>query len=154
MIVNKKKIDKSASWLREELAKTNQAKAFGKLEQAAGLFAITAHFDKRKKLIVLDLANGSSFSFPPHLAEGLAGMPESVIAEFELTPMGTGLHWPKLDADLSVQELLAGIFGSPNWTMRGHLAKAGSVKSTAKAASSKVNGLKGGRPKKIKAEVK
>ncbi|NBX99374.1 MAG: hypothetical protein EBQ83_04280 [Burkholderiaceae bacterium] len=42
-----------------------KAKAFGKLEQAAGLFAITAHYDKRKKLIVLDLANGSSFSFPP-----------------------------------------------------------------------------------------
>ena len=52
MTVNKKKIDKSASWLREELAKTNQAKAFGKLEQAAGLFAIAAHYDKRKKLIV------------------------------------------------------------------------------------------------------
>ena len=51
MTVNKKKIDKSASWLREELAKTNQAKAFGKLEQAAGLFAIAAHYDKRKKLL-------------------------------------------------------------------------------------------------------
>jgi hypothetical protein len=64
-----------------------------------------------------------------------------------VSPMGTGLHWPQLDADLSVQALLEGVFGSRAWR-RAHAARAGSVKSEAKALAARANGAKGGRPKK------
>ena len=113
----------------------------------AGLRAQSAHYDTRKKLVVIDLANGSSFSFPPQLAQGLAAARPSELAQIEITPQGSGLHWPKLDADLTIEGLLAGLFGSRSW-MRTHAAKAGSVKSSAKAQAAKANGAKGGRPRK------
>ena len=108
---------------------------------------MSARYDSRKKLIVIDLVNGSSFSFPPHLAQGLTNASPAELADIEITPQGIGLHWSQLDADLTVEGLLAGLFGSRSW-MRQHAAKAGSVKSTAKAQASKANGAKGGRPRK------
>lgn len=100
---------------------------------------------------MIGLVNGSSFSFPPELAQGLAQARPSELAEIEISPQGTGLHWPKLDADLTVEGLLAGLFGSRSW-MRAHAAKAGRAKSSAKTQAAKANGAQGGRPRKSTAE--
>lgn len=70
------------------------------------------------------------------------------LSVIEISPMGIGLHWPKLNVDLTVEGLLSGIFGSDQWMLKQHLSKAGKVKSPAKAISSRENGAKGGRPKK------
>jgi hypothetical protein len=68
------------------------------------------------------------------------------LAKVELTPLGTGLHWEALDADLGVAELAAGIFGSKVWM--SELARAaGSKTSARKASSSRENGKRGGRPR-------
>jgi hypothetical protein len=117
------------------------------VEQASALRALSARYDTRKKRIVIDLANGSSFSFPPHLAQGLTNARAAELADIEISPSGIGLHWPQLDADLTVEGLLAGLFGNRSW-MRQHAAKAGSVKSVAKTQAAKANGAKGGRPRK------
>jgi hypothetical protein len=134
-------------WIKAELARVEAAQARGQLQQASELRALFARYDTRKKLIVIDLANGLSFSFPPHLAQGLANGRPAELANIEISPQGLGLHWPLLDADLTVEGLLAGLFGSRSW-MREHAAKAGRVKSSAKALAAKVNGAKGGRPRK------
>lgn len=134
-------------WIKAELARAQEAQARGQVEQAKQLRACAAHYDARKKLIVIALENGSSFSFPPALAQGLGNATATELAEIEVSPQGTGLHWPQLDADLTVEGLLAGLFGSRSW-MRAHAAKAGSVKSAAKAQAAKANGAKGGRPRK------
>ena len=134
-------------WVRLELTHVDEAKARGRLEDQPALQAKAARYDSRKKLIVVDLANGSSFSFPPALTQGLADARAADLSEIEITPQGTGLHWPRLDADLTVEGLLAGLFGSRAW-MRAHAARAGTVKSPAKAAASRTNGAKGGRPRK------
>ena len=55
-----------------------------------------------------------------------------------------GLHWEKLDADFTVPGLLAGIFG----TKRYMAQLAGRSTSAAKATAARVNGAKGGRPRK------
>lgn len=134
-------------WIKTEMAQVQAAQARGQVEQATALRAMSAHYDTRKKLIVIDLANGSSFSFPPQLAQGLANARPVELAEIEISPQGIGLHWPKLDADLTVDGLLSGLFGSRSW-MRSHTAKAGRAKSSAKALAAKANGAKGGRPRK------
>lgn len=134
-------------WIEQELAKADEAAARGKLERAAQPRAMAAHYDARKKLVVIELANGASFAFPPSLAQGLEGAAAADLSEIEITPMGTGLHWPRLDADLTVDGLLAGAFGSRSW-MRAHAARAGRARSPAKAAAARANGGKGGRPKK------
>ncbi len=142
----KKKVN--SQWVDEALLKIERAKKRGKLERATQLYAVKAAYDSKSRQIVIDLANGSSFSFPPKLAEGLARKSAEALAVIEISPMGTGLYWPKLDVDLTVEGLLSGVFGGDQWMLRQHLAKAGRVKSIAKAKSSRENGAKGGRPKK------
>jgi hypothetical protein len=134
-------------WIKSELAQVEAAQARGQMEHASALRALSARYDTRKKLIVIDLVNGSSFSFPPHLAQGLINARPAELADIAISPQGIGLHWPQLDADLTVEGLLAGLFGSRSW-MRQHAAKAGSFKSTAKAQASKAKTAKGGRPRK------
>ena len=58
-----------------------------------------------------------------------------------------GLHWEKLDADLSIASLVVGIFGSHAW-MRELARRGGPASSPTKSAAARANGAKGGRPKK------
>ena len=138
------------AWVKAELLRAEEAAARGVVEGAPNLQATAARFDARKKLIVIELANGSSFAFPPSLAQGLSDARPVELAEIEITPMGTGLHWPRLDADLTVEGLLAGVFGSRAW-MRQHAARAGRAKSPAKTLAARANGARGGRPRKATA---
>lgn len=75
-------------------------------------------------------------------------MPSEILATVELTPSGKGLRWDEPDIDLSIQGLLVGIFGSKVW-MSEVAAKGGSSTSEKKKAASRLNGRKGGRPKKV-----
>lgn len=138
------------AWVKAELLKADEAAARGKIELASKLQATAARFDARKKLIVVELANGASFAFPPALAQGLSDARPAELADIEISPLGTGLHWPRLDADLTVEGLLAGVFGSRAW-MRQHAARAGRATSTAKTLAARANGVKGGRPRKATA---
>lgn len=76
--------------------------------------AIAAHYDAAAGLVMIRLQSGAIFSFPPEIAQGLAGA-AAALAQVEVTPMGDGLHWPTLDADFSVAGLLAGVFGTKRW---------------------------------------
>lgn len=137
-------------WVQAELQRAPQAQALGVLQVVPALQAVAARFDARKKRVVVELANGSSFAFPPALAQGLADARAAELAEIEISPLGTGLHWPRLDADLTVEGLLAGVFGSRAW-MRQHAARAGRATSPQKALAARANGAKGGRPRKAAA---
>lgn len=111
-------------------------------------YAVAARFDRRTSRIVIRLNTGLELSFPPALAEGLAGAQPERLAMIEISPAGLGLHWPKLDADLYIPALLQGVFGSRRW-MASQLGSAGGrARSKATASSSRVNGRKGGRPPK------
>jgi Protein of unknown function (DUF2442) len=105
--------------------------------------AARAHYDARKALLVVELINGVILMLPPKLMQGLKGATTAQLSEVELSPMGTGLHWKALDADLGVAELAAGICGSKTWM--SELARfAGSKTSARKASSSRKNGKRGG----------
>ena len=116
---------------------------------ASGPHAVAARYDRRVSRVMVTLSNGLELAFPPHLAEGLADAKPADLAIIEITPAGLGLHWPKLDADLYLPALLQGVFGSPRW-MAGLLGRSGGLARTvAKGAAARVNGRKGGRPRKI-----
>jgi hypothetical protein len=138
------------AWVDAEVTRSPEAVARGLVSSAPHLQATAARFDARRKRIVVELANGTSFAFPPDLAQGLSDARPAELADVEITPAGTGLHWPRLDADLTVEGLLAGVFGSRAW-MRQHAARAGSATSPAKAQAARANGTKGGRPRKAAA---
>ena len=128
----------------QELA---QAEARMQALRQAG-HAVSARYDRRASRIVVRLNTRLELSFPPALAEGLAGAAPEDLAEIEITPAGLGLHWPRLDADLYIPALLQGVFGSRKWMAAQLGAVGGRARSAAKTASSRANGRRGGRPRK------
>lgn len=139
-------------WVTAELQRLPEVEERGKVESSPHARAVAARYDARKKRVVVDLANGASFAFPPDLAQGLSDASAADLSVIELSPLGTGLHWPRLDADLTVEGLLVGVFGSQAW-MRQHAAKAGRATSEAKTLAARANGAKGGRPRKALAQA-
>lgn len=113
--------------------------------------ATAAHYDRHKRRVFIDLSSGLSISFRPQDAQGLEYARPSQLAKIEISPSGLGLHFPALDADISLPGLLEGFLGSRRW-MAAQLGKAGgSVKSRAKTVAVRANGRLGGRPKKVSA---
>lgn len=106
--------------------------------------AASARYDRASGRVIVDLENGCTFAFPPRLAEGLEGATDDQLAAVELLGKGYGLHFEELDVDLSLPGLMAGIFGTKSFMAR----RAGQATSAAKAAASRANGAKGGRPRK------
>jgi len=106
--------------------------------------AATALYDRERDRIVVELTNGCTFGFPPHLAQGLENATADQLARVEILGAGYGLRWEALDVDLTVPDLLGGLFGTKSYMAR----RAGQASSLAKAAAARANGTKGGRPRK------
>ena len=110
--------------------------------------AAAARYEAKTGRIVVDLTNGCAFAFPARRAQGLEKANDAALAEVEILGLGAGLHWERLDVDLSVPGLIAGLFGTKAWMDRQRAAHAGSATSPEKAAAARANGKKGGRPPK------
>lgn len=114
----------------------------------AGPVATSARYDGGRDAIVVELDNGAFMGLPVGKLQGLQGASASQLDNILVEAKGLGLHWPDLDADLYVPALLEGIFGSRKWMAAQLGSTGGKAKSGVKAASSRRNGLKGGRPRK------
>jgi len=121
----------AAAALGEQLALTEPRAAFAQYDPVTGR-------------ILVELKNGSAFAFPARLGQGLEDATDEELAQVTVGGSGYGLHWEALDVDLSIPGLAAGIFGT-----KAYMARiAGRGTSSAKAAASRTNGAKGGRPRK------
>ena len=116
--------------------------------------AKTARYDRRTGRVRVVLTNGCSFAFPARNAEGLARASDAELAQVEILGLGLALHWERLNVDLSVPGLLAGLFGTKAYMDRQRAARAGAATSAKKAAAARRNGAKGGRPRKTAAARK
>ena len=125
-------------------AEIDTALARGEAAQREEPRVIHVHYDYKIDRVIIELTNGCTFAFPPRLAQGLETATADQISQIEVIGSGYGLHWDQLDVDLSVPGLLNGLLGN-----RAHMARrAGQVKSEAKATAARINGSKGGRPRK------
>ena len=110
--------------------------------------AVSASYDRETGRVVIELANDCMFIFPAHLAEELHGADDEALSDVKVDGAGFNLHWPATDADLDVLALVAGVFGTRAWMAKEWARVAGRSTTPVKAAASRVNDAKGGRPRK------
>jgi hypothetical protein len=111
--------------------------------------AVRAWYDADSGRVMVELTSGILFGFPSEFGQGLRGATARELAAVEIEGGGYGLHWEALDADLTVPGLVAGVFGSEVW-MREPGGRGGSATTAAKQRAARLNGQKGGRPRKAR----
>ncbi len=117
------------------------ARKRGELEMANG--ARSVRFDHSKGTVVITMRSGAVALIPWSLIPIVSGEKRPRVVGVELSPLCTTLRFPQFDADFSIRSLVRHAFG-----MNEGNKIAGSTKSAARAAASRRNGRKGGRPKK------
>lgn len=99
------------------LTKKQKEKRLGGLKHLTTKYpkARLARLETSTMKIVVEFDNKTEFSFPAFQCQGLSGATPEQLQEIEISPSGLGLHWPQLDADLLIPELMTGLFGSKTW---------------------------------------
>lgn len=106
-----------------------------------------ARYAAQSDEVVLDLRNGMTVRFPRRLIQGLHGALAPQLRRIEISPSGDGVYWPSLDVDVSVPGLMMGVFGTRAW-MAAIGRVGGAIRSKAKSRAARLNGRRGGRPRK------
>lgn len=78
-------------------------------------YVVHAQFLTDSRELLLSFDNGTKFSIPIGLLEGMQHACDEDIAEIEITPSGLGLRWETLDLDFGVHALTECCFGSKKY---------------------------------------
>lgn len=126
----------------EILAQLPAARRRAAREREDGLRALSVRYDRKTARIVLELTNGFSCGVPVAGLEHIAKATPVQLATVRLSPEGGALRIEMLDADYSVAGLVSSM------TARELGRRGGRARSAAKARASRINGAKGGRPRR------
>jgi Protein of unknown function (DUF2442) len=77
--------------------------------------AIAAFYNKKANRIVISLSSRIEIMFNPADVQDLEDAKPSQLLEIEISPSGFDVHFPALDADVAVRNLLEGVLGSRKW---------------------------------------
>lgn len=109
--------------------------------------ALSASYDPTDDRLVVELDNGYGMHIPRRWLQGLEHATPAQLQHVRILGPGTAIAWNDPDVGFTVEGLWNNVFGSRRWM--SVLGRAGGAKtSERKAASSRANGLKGGRPKR------
>jgi len=112
--------------------------------------ATSVRYDRRNAKLVVELESGLGLMMSLKDVQGLQDVQPADLEQWEISPSGFGIYFPRIDVDLYVPGLLEGYLGSRNWMAAKNGRVGGKVSSAAKAAAAKENGRLGGRPRKAK----
>lgn len=84
--------------------------------------AIAARYNRKTGRVTVDLANGCAYVFPADLVQDLSEASPDELANVEVDGVGFNLHWPKLDTDIYVPALVAGVSGTKDWMSKARVA--------------------------------
>ena len=125
----------------------DRARAQGALRARDGSGVVSARYDARGDTLDLRFRGGGSMVIPRRLVPGLGRLAAADLDPPVVSPAGDALCWPALDLDIYVPGVVARAFGT-------HLFAAatgrqgGRRRTKPKAVAAKLNGAKGGRPRK------
>jgi hypothetical protein len=125
-----------------------RATALGEKLRREGPVAIAARYDRRIGRVLVRLRSGLELAFSPRDVQGLEQASAKELSIIEISPSGLGLHFPAVDADIYIPGLMEGDLGSAAWMAARLGQRGGRATSAAKAAASRANGKRGGRPRK------
>ena len=112
--------------------------------------------DRTRLIVHVHLAGGTSVAFPLSRIKSFSSSrvraAKDAVFNVRVEDRGATIAWPEIDIDFSVAEMLPEYLGIS--TIKATARRAGSVSSPAKAAAARVNGTKGGRPRKTLAVEK
>ncbi|MEO5825690.1 MAG: DUF2442 domain-containing protein [Gemmatimonadales bacterium] len=136
----------------EILAQVPEARDRERSARKSGHRAKAVRFDRAKERIVLELSNGMLFAFPTRSIAPLRRASPMELSKVVISASGSALRWEALDVDLSVAGLLLAAV-EPNERVRHLATLAGRTTSHAKAVAARLNGAKGGRPRRSTTKV-
>ncbi|MDA8232699.1 MAG: DUF2442 domain-containing protein [Magnetospirillum sp.] len=131
----------------EDLAR---AVELGRQRMATEFRAASVRYDAARDTVELSMVDGWGLVFERRAVSQFAEVPPEEMARLEVSPVGTGLLLDARDIHVNVHGLVTS-FISPHLMASTLGRKGGASSSDAKKRSSRENGRKGGRPKKVKA---
>ena len=129
-----------AEFERQNETAVREAREADRIEPRASSIS----YDASRGLILVELRSGFAFGFPPERVPGLEGASAQDLGEVRISPSGDGLHWDDLNVDASLTGLMTGALNLREWAPRFM----GQARSEAKAKAARLNGMKGGRPRR------
>lgn len=134
-------------WVKKELrANFARASRAGRRAAKTEPRAARVTYRARDDALRIELTNGAALTVPVKLIPSLRRAAPSDVRPVQVLGRGGGLHWERLDVDLSVPALVSSVFAGPAWM--AELGRVGGRRSSeAKAAAARRNGRRGGRPR-------
>jgi hypothetical protein len=129
-----------AEFERQNEAAVREAREADRIEPRA----TAIRYDSQAGLLLVELRSGFVFGFPPERVPRLEEATSRELSNVRLSASGDGMHWDQLNVDASLTGLMADALNLSEWAPRFM----GQARSEAKARASRLNGLKGGRPKR------
>lgn len=75
-------------------------------------YALLVRYQRRTRRIEVQISGGLRLTLSPRMVPGLSGASVADLSRIEISVTGLGLHWPALDVDLYIPELLRGNIGA------------------------------------------
>ena len=107
----------------------------------------SAHYDRRADSIVAELSTGAVLMVPRKKVPGFAKATPRGLADLAISPGSEGLWSDSVDDGVLLEQMLAVAVGETTLGTIGARINA-AKKSPARAAASRANGAKGGRPRR------
>jgi hypothetical protein len=108
---------------------------------------VEARYDPKQEAITLKFRGGGSMIIPRRILVELDRAPRSRLEAIGVSPAGDALSWRALNVDIYVPGLVERAFGTRLFAAATG-QRGGQRRSKVKAAAAKVNGAKGGRPRR------